>query len=109
MATAEITHEHHDHDHGHGHDDHHVLSWWEKYLFSQDHKVIGIQYAVTGLAFLYLGFCLMMVIRWQLANPGVAVPIFGPLLQAIFGSNVFQADAKGVPGVLTPDGYNTFG
>jgi cytochrome c oxidase subunit 1 len=106
MATAAHLHEHAHHDDHHGH---HELGFWEKYVFSTDHKVIGIQYAVTGLAFLYLGFCLMMVMRWQLAHPGVAVPIFGGLLQSIFGSSVFQPDANGVPGVLTPDGYNTFG
>ena len=26
------------------------LAFWQKYIFSQDHKVIGIQYAITGLA-----------------------------------------------------------
>lgn len=105
MATT--AHSHADHDHGHDH--HHELPFWEKYIFSQDHKVIGIQYAITGLAFLFLGFTLMMIMRWQLANPGQAVPYFGSLLQSIFGPTIFQADANGVKGVLTPDGYNTFG
>ena len=41
-----------------------------KYVFSTDHKVIGIQYAITGLIFLFLGFTLMMLMRWQLAYPG---------------------------------------
>jgi len=98
-------------DHGHGHDDHHELGFWQKYVFSVDHKVIGIQYGVTGLAFLFLGFCLMMLMRWQLANPGLPVPFFGPLLQNIFtpfGSSVFDT-VNGKPGVLTPDGYNTLG
>lgn len=98
-------------DHGHGHDDHHELGFWQKYVFSVDHKVIGIQYGVTGLAFLFIGFCLMMLMRWQLANPGLPVPFFGPLLQNIFtpfGSSVFDT-VNGKPGVLTPDGYNTLG
>jgi len=99
-------------DHGHGHDDHHELGFWQKYVFSTDHKIIGIQYGITGLAFLFLGFCLMMLMRWQLANPGLPVPFFGPLLQSIFtpfGSSVFSNDANGHPGMLTPDGYNTLG
>ena len=49
---------------------HHELGFWQKYIFSQDHKVIGIQYAITGLLFLLFGFSLMMIMRWQLAYPG---------------------------------------
>ena len=55
--------------HGHGNQDHghHELPFWRKYIFSVDHKVIGIQYAVTALVFLFFGFSLMMMMRWQLA------------------------------------------
>src|SRR5258706_11894348 len=45
--------------HAHAHDDHHDLHWIWKYVFSSDHKVIGIQYGLTGLVFLFFGFCLM--------------------------------------------------
>lgn len=110
MSTT--TAEAHGHDHGHGHDDHHELGFWQKYVFSVDHKVIGIQYGITGLAFLFFGFCLMMIMRWQLAHPGVPVPIVGAFLQNFFtpfGSSVFSNDVNGVPGMLTADGYNTLG
>jgi len=72
----------HAHDHGdHGHGDHgHELPFWRKYIFSVDHKVIGIQYTVTALVFLMFGFCLMMLMRWQLAYPGRAMPLIGKLL-----------------------------
>jgi len=43
------------------------LGWWRKYVFSTDHKVIGIRYAISGFVFLLFGFCLMMLMRWQLA------------------------------------------
>jgi cytochrome c oxidase subunit 1 len=66
------------------------------YLFSLDHKVIGIQYAVTGLLFLFFGFTLMMIMRYQLAFPMSPVPIIGPMLS--------QASAAG--GVLLPEFYN---
>ena len=46
------------------------VGFWRKYVFSVDHKVIGIQYAITGLLFLLFGFWLMMLMRWQLAYPG---------------------------------------
>ena len=39
-------------------------------IVSTDHKVIGLQYLVTSLAFLLLGFLLILLIRWQLAFPG---------------------------------------
>lgn len=49
-------------------------SFWRKYVFSVDHKVIGLQYMMTGLLFLFFGFTLMMLMRWQLAYPGKPLP-----------------------------------
>jgi cytochrome c oxidase subunit 1 len=43
-----------------------------KYIFSTDHKVIGLQYALTSMFFLLVGFSLVVLIRWQLAYPGDA-------------------------------------
>ncbi|MEZ5300033.1 MAG: hypothetical protein R3F11_05105 [Verrucomicrobiales bacterium] len=63
----------HDHGHDHAHDDHdhhHEQSWLAKYVFSTDHKVIGVQYGVSALIFLAFGFFLMMVMRWTIAYPG---------------------------------------
>lgn len=86
------------------HHEHHHLGFWQKYVFSTDHKVIGTQYAITGLSFLFFGFMLMLVMRWQLANPGEPVPFFGQALRALFGS-VVMTDS----GALTANGYNVFG
>ncbi len=58
-----------DHGHGDGHE-HHELGFWRTYVFSTDHKVIGIQYLWGGLSFLFFGFGLMLLMRWQLAFPG---------------------------------------
>jgi len=52
---------------------------FRKYLFSLDHKVIGLQYALTSLIFLLIGFGLAIVFRWQLSYPGKAVPLVGSL------------------------------
>jgi heme/copper-type cytochrome/quinol oxidase subunit 1 len=60
------------------------LGWWRKYVFSTDHKIIGLQYAISGFVFLLFGFCLMMLMRWQLAYPGKPLPIIGRL----FGLNL---------------------
>ena len=85
------------------HEAHHEeAGFWRTYIFSTDHKVIGIQYGVTALFFLLFGFCLMMVMRWQIAHPGQAVPVVGPLLAALFG----DVAAKGI---VSPDLYNSFG
>src|SRR6266496_3714673 len=81
----------------------HELNYWQKYIFSTDHKVIGIQYGFTALLFLFFGFCLMMVMRWSIAFPDKPIPLVGTLLQAIFGPDV-------VPnGTMGPDLYNSFG
>src|SRR5213594_2139159 len=86
--------------HGAHHDE---PGFWRKYIFSTDHKVIGIQYGLTGLVFLMFGFCLMMVMRWQIAYPTHAIPLVGELLQKILGEEMV---AKGV---MMPDLYNAFG
>src|SRR2546426_5010063 len=77
--------------------------FWRKYIFSTDHKVIGIQYGLTGLVFLFFGFCLMMVMRWQIAYPQKAIPLVGELLQKILGEEMVAQ------GVMLPDLYNAFG
>lgn len=48
--------------------------FWRKYIFSVDHKIIGIQYGITSLAFLLFGFTFMGLMRWQLAYSEKPVP-----------------------------------
>jgi cytochrome c oxidase subunit 1 len=55
-------------------------TFFRKYLWSLDHKVIAKQYLWTGLIFLLIGGTLAMLIRWQWAYPGEAVPLLGPLV-----------------------------
>ncbi len=82
------------------HDSHHEsLGFWRKYVFSVDHKVIGLWYAVTGLLFLSFGFTLMMLMRWQLAYPEQALPVLGPLL----------GEARMPGGIMLPEFYNELG
>ena len=83
---------------------HHEESFWRKYIFSIDHKVIGIQYGITALLFMFFGFSLMMVMRWQLAYPDTAVPIIGGLIKWLSTLNGFASD-----GNLPADLYNVFG
>jgi cytochrome c oxidase subunit 1 len=62
------------------HHDHHELGFLRKYVFSTDHKVIGIQFMFTGLVFFLLGGLLAMAIRWQLGWPWTTMPVLGKLL-----------------------------
>ena len=53
--------------------------FWRGYVFSTDHKIIGIQYGFTALCFLLFGFFLMLLMRWQIAHPCQPVPLgIGP-------------------------------
>ncbi len=65
------------HDTGHGHGHHEEMSFVRKYIFSTDHKTIGIQFLFLSLFFLLVGGTLAMIIRWQLGFPGHAMPLAG--------------------------------
>jgi cytochrome c oxidase subunit 1 len=71
-----------------------------RYIFSTDHKVIGLQYAVTSMVFLLVGFALVILIRWQLAYPGVALPAW---LASWLGPNRAPSE------ILAPEFYNQLG
>ena len=63
----------------HAHDDHHHVeqSFWNKYVFSTDHKMIAMQYMFTGMAMALIGGFMAYAFRMQLAFPGVDVPGYG--------------------------------
>ena len=82
--------------------EHEEPGFWTKYVFSTDHKIIGIQYGITALCFLLFGFCLMLLMRWQIAHPGMAVPVFGATLNWLVGDMAPK-------GTISPDLYNSFG
>jgi cytochrome c oxidase subunit 1 len=48
----------------------HAHSWIERYVFSQDAKVIAIQYSVTALTIGFVALVLSWLIRLQLGFPG---------------------------------------
>jgi cytochrome c oxidase subunit 1 len=95
-TTTHVGHELHADTHAH------ELNFWQKYIFSTDHKIIGIQYGFTALLFLLFGFCLMAAMRWSIAYPGKPMPLIGKVLEALLGDV-----ARG--GVMSPDLYNAFG
>ena len=76
----------------------HTLPFWRKYIFSTDHKWIGIQYGVTALCFLLFGFCLMILMRLQLGWPGHA-----------FSALKLLGEGRAPGGILLPEAYNQLG
>lgn len=66
-------------DHAHGH---HDIGFIQKYVFSTDHKVIGIQFLFTTLLMLMVGGFLALGVRWQLAFPWESMPILGQYFAA---------------------------
>ena len=71
-------------------------SFWRKYIFSLDHKVIGRQYLFYALFMLIIGGLLAGLVRWQLAWPGKPIGFMGKLVP------------EGMPGgVMLPEFYNS--
>src|SRR3989454_569029 len=80
--------------HGAVHEEHR-LGFIRRYIFSQDHKIIGIQYMMTSLFMAAVGGVLAMLIRMELGWPGGH---FGVARWLFPGG--FSAD-----GALKPDFY----
>src|SRR6266542_4891297 len=77
------------------HGAHHApQSFWRKYIFSTDHKIIGIQFLFVSLFFLLVGGVLAMQMRWALGFPGKPMPGAG-LLPETMATN----------GVILPEYY----
>jgi cytochrome c oxidase subunit 1 len=74
----------------------HEQSFIRKYIFSTDHKIIGIQFMLMSLLFLVLGGLLAMIIRWQQAFPGQAMPGGGLFPETMISD-----------GIVLPEFYNS--
>ena len=65
------------------------------YVFSLDHKIIGLQFLFSTLLWFLIGGLLALGIRWQLAWPWSDMPVIGRLL--------FSAEG----GQISPEFYTT--
>jgi cytochrome c oxidase subunit I len=65
-----LAHEAHGHHGAHDHHDHHEEGFVSKYIFSQDHKMIGKQYLMTATFMGVVAMLLSILFRIQLAWPG---------------------------------------
>lgn len=77
-----------------GHD-HHEESFISKYIFSQDHKMIGKQFLMTAVFMGLVAMMLSIFFRLQLAWPGESSDIL----------NIFLGDRWAPDGVLNQDMY----
>lgn len=91
---ATLVHAHDAHGHHDGHHEHHQQHFITKYIFSQDHKMIGKQYLISGIIWAIIGALFSVFFRLQLGFPESTFPIM----------EQFLGDwAKG--GKLTPEFY----
>lgn len=72
------------------HENNHGGNFITKYIFSRDHKIIGIQFLFSTLVWLVIGGLLALAIRWQLAWPWSDMPIFGPWMFSEQGGQITQ-------------------
>jgi cytochrome c oxidase subunit 1 len=73
---------------------HQRRSFLKRYVFSTDHKTIGIQFLLSSLVWFAVGGFLALAMRWQLAWPWSTIPLIGNWL--------FAADGGQIP----PEFYN---
>ncbi len=65
----------------HGHDEHeHHETFWTKYVFSQDHKMISKQFLVTAIVMAVLAMLMSMIFRLQLGWPDSRFPFLETIL-----------------------------
>src|SRR6188508_3158587 len=90
-TTAVSPHGAHD-SHAHGMS---VGQFISTYVFSLDHKIIGLQFLFSTLLWFLVGGLLALGIRWQLAYPWQDMPVIGRML--------FSAEG----GQISPEFYTT--
>jgi cytochrome c oxidase subunit I len=74
-------------------------SFVKKYIFSTDHKIIGIQFLFMSLFFLFVGGVLAGIVRWQLGwptDPAMPLPGGGLLPETMVNQ-----------GIILPEFYNS--
>jgi cytochrome c oxidase subunit 1 len=79
----------------HGHTEAGVGDFISTYVFSRDHKIIGLQFLFSTLLWFLVGGLLALGIRWQLAWPWSGMPVIGSML------------FSGEGGQISPEFYTT--
>jgi len=66
----------------------HHGSFLTTYVFSRDHKIIGLQFLFSTLLWFFIGGLLALGVRWQLAYPWSDMPILGRLIAPEMGGQI---------------------
>src|SRR5258707_7002966 len=69
----------------------HHGSFLSTYVFSRDHKIIGLQFLFSTLFWFFIGGMLALGVRWQLAWPWSPMPILGNILYKSEGGQIAPA------------------
>src|SRR5262249_42306672 len=69
---------------------HPELGFLRKYIFSEDHKIIGIQFLISGIIFLFVGGILALGVRVQLGWPTGTIPHIGRWFPESWGQKMSQ-------------------
>ncbi len=91
MATSNI------HEHGatvaHAAGHHHEETFFSKYVFSMDHKMIAKQFLIAGMMWAIIGGLFSVLFRVQLAWPDETFPLLETLFSNWFDSGKLTTDA----------------
>src|SRR5262245_42951144 len=71
---------------------HHELGFWRKYVFSTDHKIIGIQYLITAMAMAIVGGTLSLLMRLQLAWPTTLSPLMEKIFPVAYSGGIMAPE-----------------
>ena len=74
--------------HGHASSGMTVSQFISTYVFSKDHKIIGLQFLFSTLLWFLVGGLLALGIRWQLAWPWSDMPVIGRMLFSAEGGQI---------------------
>lgn len=66
----------------------HASGFLRTYVFSLDHKIIGLQFLFSTLIWFFVGGMLALGVRWQLAYPWRPMPILGNLVGFAEGGQI---------------------
>ena len=78
------------------HEEHHELSFVRRYIFSEDHKTIGIQFLFLSLLFLLIGGILAGIMRWQIGFPSQPLP-----------GGAILGETRAPGGIILPEFFNS--
>ena len=71
---------------------HAALPFWRRYIFSTDHKIIGLQYILTAAFMAVISVALSVLIRMQMAWPARLWPIMERLLPAAYEGGALKPE-----------------